>query len=152
MYYCKYIKTYFLLVICIAKNFIWTTLKMIFSMLDFCTPSDSRFSNSCISDLFIQLSCDVYITINKKRPIFILNCVCTSNHHYKCWQKHKYIYIWVNWPLTQYSLTSYNRGFLFLHESLVFIFFANFTIYAWNPMEAQFEPNTKNSVSKQQKG
>ncbi len=28
--YRKYIKIFFLLVICIAKNFIWTTLKMIF--------------------------------------------------------------------------------------------------------------------------
>ncbi len=35
----------FWLVICIAKNLIWTTLKMIFSIF----RSDSRFSNSCIS-------------------------------------------------------------------------------------------------------
>ncbi len=32
IFYRKYIKTYFLLLLCIAKNFIWTTLKMIFSI------------------------------------------------------------------------------------------------------------------------
>ncbi len=37
-------KLNFLLVICIAKNFIWTTLKVIFSIFRFC-----RFSNSWIS-------------------------------------------------------------------------------------------------------
>ncbi len=38
--YCKYIKLNFWLVICIAKNFIWTTLKAIFSIFRyfFCTP------------------------------------------------------------------------------------------------------------------
>ncbi len=33
------------LLICIAKNFIWTTLKMIFSIFRFFAPSDSRFTN-----------------------------------------------------------------------------------------------------------
>ncbi len=49
-------KLHFLLVICLAKNFIWTTLKEIFSifrffyfLLFFFATSDSRFSNSCIS-------------------------------------------------------------------------------------------------------
>ncbi len=65
------LKLNFLLVICIAKNFIWTTLKLIFSVFRFF--SDSRFSNSCISakycpiltnhtsmeSLFSQLSDDV---------------------------------------------------------------------------------------------
>ncbi len=37
------------LVICIAKNFIWTTLKAIFSIFVFYAPSDCRYSNSCIS-------------------------------------------------------------------------------------------------------
>ncbi len=47
--YCKYIKTFWL-VICIAKDYIWTTLKEIFlNILTFLEPSDSRFSNSCIS-------------------------------------------------------------------------------------------------------
>ncbi len=46
----------FLLVICIAKNFIWTTLKTIFSIyLDFFAPSDSRFSNSCISAIYCPI-------------------------------------------------------------------------------------------------
>ncbi len=42
-------KLNFWLVICIAKNFIWTTLKAIFSIFDFFAPSDSRYLNSCIS-------------------------------------------------------------------------------------------------------
>ncbi len=43
-------KLNFWFVICIAKNFIWTTLKVIFSIFRFFfAPSDSRFSNSCIS-------------------------------------------------------------------------------------------------------
>ncbi len=39
-------KLHFWLVICTAKNFIWATLKKRFR---FFAPSDSRFSNSCIS-------------------------------------------------------------------------------------------------------
>ncbi len=39
-------KPNFWLVICIAKNFIWTTFTQ---YLDFFAPSDSRFSDSCIS-------------------------------------------------------------------------------------------------------
>ncbi len=38
-------KVNFLIVICIAKNFIWTTLKMILSVFRFFSPLDSRFSN-----------------------------------------------------------------------------------------------------------
>ncbi len=63
-------KLNFWLVICLAKNFIWTTLKAIWSIFRFFAPSDSRFSNSCIlakycpiltnhtsmESLFIQLS------------------------------------------------------------------------------------------------
>ncbi len=51
--FCKFltvnISKLFRLVICIAQNLIWTTLKAIFSILNFFAPSDSRFSNSCIS-------------------------------------------------------------------------------------------------------
>ncbi len=43
---------HFWLVICTAKNFIWTTLKVIFSIFIFLAPSDSRFSNSCIPDKY----------------------------------------------------------------------------------------------------
>ncbi len=42
-------KFIFGLVICVAKDLIWTTLKAIFSIFRFFAPSDSRFSNSCIS-------------------------------------------------------------------------------------------------------
>ncbi len=46
-------KLNFLLLICIAKNFIWTTLKMIFSIFRFfCTL---RFSNSCISAKYFPI-------------------------------------------------------------------------------------------------
>ncbi len=48
-------KLNFWLVICIAKNFIWTTLKMIFSIFRFFAPSDSRFTNSCISDKYCPI-------------------------------------------------------------------------------------------------
>ncbi len=53
--FCKFptvnpLKLNFLLVICIAKNFIWTNLKVIFSIFRFFfVPSDSKFSSSCIS-------------------------------------------------------------------------------------------------------
>ncbi len=50
--FCKFLTVNFLpflpfyLVKCTAKNFIWTTLKMIFSIFRFFfAPSDSRFSN-----------------------------------------------------------------------------------------------------------
>ncbi len=45
-------KPNFWLVICIAMNLIWTTLKAIFSIfrfVSFFAPSDSRFTNSCLS-------------------------------------------------------------------------------------------------------
>ncbi len=56
--------------LCIAKNFIWTTLKAIFSIfVFFYAPSDSRYSNSYIlskypnkphnGKLIIQLADDV---------------------------------------------------------------------------------------------
>ncbi len=45
----------FWLVICIAKNFIWTTLKVIFSIFWFFAPSDSRFTNSCISAKYCSI-------------------------------------------------------------------------------------------------
>ncbi len=51
-------KLHFCLVICIAKNFIWTTsfgqqkAKVLFI---FFAPSDSRFSNSCISAKYDQI-------------------------------------------------------------------------------------------------
>ncbi len=84
-HFCKFLtvnisKLHFLLVICIAKNFIWTTLKAIFSIFRFFfTPSDSRYVNSCISakycpiltnhtsmeSLFVQLLDGVYISILK---------------------------------------------------------------------------------------
>ncbi len=71
-------KHHFWLVICIAMNLIWTTLKAIFSIFRFFAPSDSRVLNSCISakycpiltnhtsmeSLFIQLSDDVKSQFN----------------------------------------------------------------------------------------
>ncbi len=45
----------FWFVIFIAKNFIWTILKVIFSIFYFFAPSDSRFSNSCISDKYCPI-------------------------------------------------------------------------------------------------
>ncbi len=48
-------KRIFVLVICIAKNFIWSTLKVFFF-----APSDSRLSNSCISGKCINLNFEKY--------------------------------------------------------------------------------------------
>ncbi len=86
-------KLNFWLVICIAKNFIWTTLKLIFSIyIFFFAPLDSRFSNSCISakycpiltnhtsieSLFIQLPDDVYI--------YPYDWFCGPGSHILCWK------------------------------------------------------------------
>ncbi len=49
------LKLSFWLVTCIAKNFIWTTLNVIFSIFRFFAPSDSRFSNSCISAKYFPI-------------------------------------------------------------------------------------------------
>ncbi len=54
-------KVNFWLVICIAKIFIWTTLKMIFSIFRFFfAPSDSRFSHSCISAKYCPLITNIH--------------------------------------------------------------------------------------------
>ncbi len=45
----------FCFVICIAKNFIKTALRQFSQYLDFFAPSDSRFSNSCISDKYCPI-------------------------------------------------------------------------------------------------
>ncbi len=53
----------FSLVIFIAKNVFWTTLEVIFSIFSFSfAPSDSRFSNSCISAKY----CHILTNINGK--------------------------------------------------------------------------------------
>ncbi len=64
-------KLNFWLVICIAKNFIWTTLKMIFSIFRFfCTLRFQIYkycpiitNHTSMQILFIQLSDDAYISI-----------------------------------------------------------------------------------------
>ncbi len=53
-------KLNFWLVICMANNFIWTTLKVIFSIFRFFAPSDSRFSNSCIFSQIHQLKAYIF--------------------------------------------------------------------------------------------
>ncbi len=47
----KYIKTYFLSVICIAKNFIWTTLKAIFQLIMANKPIISKVKIRVIFDI-----------------------------------------------------------------------------------------------------
>ncbi len=54
-----------------AKNLICTTLKAIFSILDFFSPSDSRFSNSCISVKYCQ--------ILQLKVMFLYFFVCVLN-------------------------------------------------------------------------
>ncbi len=97
--FCKYIKTYFLLIICIAKNFkgdlcIAKNFKWDFN-LDFFAPSDSRFSNSCISakygpiltkhtmeSLFIQLSGVTYTYISIFQKLTLMTCGPVSQIRY----------------------------------------------------------------------
>ncbi len=69
----------FWLVICITKNFIWTTLKMIFSIFRFV----SRFSNSCISAKY----CPIITNHTSMETLFIqlsdftYDCFCAPKSH-----------------------------------------------------------------------
>ncbi len=76
--FCKFLtinisKLNFWLVICIAKNFIWTTLKVIFSIFRFFCSLRFQIYKYCpiitnhtsMERLFIQLSDDAYISILK---------------------------------------------------------------------------------------
>ncbi len=72
-------KLIFLLVICIAKNFIWTTLKMIFSIFRFfCTLRFQIYkycpNHTSMEILFIQLSDYTYISIVKNCPLWLILC------------------------------------------------------------------------------
>ncbi len=63
------------LLICIAKNFIWTTLKMIFSIFRFfCTLRFQIYkycpNHTSMEILFIQLSDDVYISVSQNWPVY----------------------------------------------------------------------------------
>ncbi len=66
----------FWLVICIAKNFIWTTLKMIFSIFRFFCPLRFQIfkyfpiitNYTSMERLYIQLSDHIYISISKNWP------------------------------------------------------------------------------------
>ncbi len=63
--FCKYptiniSKLHFWLVICIAKNFIWTTLRWFSQYFDFFAPSDSRFSNICISAKYCHIITNIH--------------------------------------------------------------------------------------------
>ncbi len=70
------------LVICIAKNFIWTTLKVIFSIFRFsCTLRFQIYkycfiitNHTSMERLFIQLSDDVYISISQNWPLWLVLC------------------------------------------------------------------------------
>ncbi len=70
------------LLICIAKNFIWTTLKMIFSIFRFfCTLRFQIFkycpiitNHTSMEILFIQLLYDAYISILKNGHLCLVLC------------------------------------------------------------------------------
>ncbi len=85
--FCKYptvniSKLNFWLVICIAKNVILTTLKVIFSIFRFfCTLRFQIYkycpiitNHTSMERLFIQLSDDVYISISKNWPLWLVLC------------------------------------------------------------------------------
>ncbi len=73
-------KLNFWLIICIAKNFIWTTLKVIFSIFRFFCSLRFQIYKYCpiitnhtsMEILFIQLSDDVYISISQNWPLWLV--------------------------------------------------------------------------------
>ncbi len=95
-------KLNFWLVICIAKNFIWTTLKMIFSIFwFFCTLRFQIFkycpiitNHTSMEILFIQLSDDAYISILKNWPLWLVLCSRVTS---------KSSFDWVNVKLNQWK-------------------------------------------------
>ncbi len=82
-------KRNFWLLICIAKNLIWTTLKMIFSIFRFfCT---FRFPNSCISVNYYPI-----ITIHTSMEILFIQCILTNLPlGLVLWSRVSYIYIYI---------------------------------------------------------
>ncbi len=91
--FCKFLtvnisQLHFWLVICIAKNFIWTTLKAIFSIFRFFfAPSDSRFSNSCISAKYCPILTNhismesLFINLNFEK-FTLKTCFVVQGHNY----------------------------------------------------------------------
>ncbi len=77
------------LVICIAKNFIWTTLKVIFSIFRFfCTLRFQIYKycpiithHTSMKRLFIQLLDDVYISILKNWHLILVLCSRVTYYH-----------------------------------------------------------------------
>ncbi len=76
------LKLNFWLLICIAVNFIWTTLKMIFSIFWFFCTLRFQIYKYCpiittihqLEILFTQLSDDAYISISKNWPLRLVLC------------------------------------------------------------------------------
>ncbi len=99
-------KHIFWLVICIAKGFIWTTLKVIYSIFRFFfAPSDSRFSSTCISAKYCPIitnhslvySEDVYISQSKRNgPLWqvlwsrLTLCRRRSGPLWSSWSRHSW--------------------------------------------------------------
>ncbi len=89
-------KLNFWLVICIAKNFIWTNLKVIFSIFRFfCTLRFQIYkycpiitNHTSMESLFIQLSDDVYISISKNWPLWLALWSRVTYMVYKHYFKH----------------------------------------------------------------
>ncbi len=81
-------KLNFWLVICIAKNFIWTTLKVIFSIFRFfCTLRFQIYkycpiitNHTSMQRLFIQLSDDAYISISEYWLLWLVLWSLVTNH------------------------------------------------------------------------
>ncbi len=134
----QYIKTW--LVISIAKNFIWTTLKLIFSVFRFFAPSNSRFSNSCISakycpiltnhtsmeSLFIQLSDYdnlkqltgfVVFVLTRHQSILHINQLLKHLKQFKCiWLKKEWNCMYITYALT--SLEGVETPFCFYYDTI----------------------------------
>ncbi len=85
-------KIHFWLVICIAKNFIWTTLKMIFSIFRFFCSLRFQIYKYCplitnhtsMEILCTQLSDDVWISMLKNWPLWLVLWVTHIKKKHQC--------------------------------------------------------------------
>ncbi len=112
-------KLNFWLVICIAKNFIWTT---IFSKFRFVAPSDSKFSNSCLDQI---LSDPNKPYINGQLISFRFLLI------YKWWN---IPYVWFCGPgshMVQFDNPTNNYNLYSIYSFFLFLVVLTSLIYLW---------------------
>ncbi len=119
--YSKCIKAKFWLVKCVAKDFIWTTLNVIFSTKKNLAPSESRFSNNCISARYCpntpyinwKLICLAFrwcINLKKKNNVFLsgsLRYGTSTASKTLVWEKRFFfLFNWSLFIIMQWNCTS----------------------------------------------